>query len=145
MFKKLLITFLSIVFFSITSHCFAGDKNPLYQSKTSKECIKESGVDMSWIEVINTRTYTHYINREVEHAVVHNKLEKIIFIIKGLKEVYIICGQEYPDKTQTWLLYEIDINEFDDSFTKLYKTMLEELVEYFNSDSEPETKCIIND
>ena len=142
MFKKLLITFLGIVFFLITSSLFAGDKAPLYQSNSYKMCIMESGVDMSWIEIVHTKTYMHYINREAEHAVVYNKLERIIFIVKGLGEVYIICGQEHSDKTQTWLLYGVDINEPDDTFTQLYEEMLIELA---NTIREPEKRCIIID
>jgi hypothetical protein len=142
MFKKLLITFLGIVFFLITSSLFAGDKAPLFQSKTDTECIRESGVNMNWCESFTTKNFIHYVNREIEHALVTHKWEKIIFIIKGLKEVYIICGQEYPDKTQTWQLFEVDINEPDDSFTQLYKEMLRELIAL---NPEPEKRCIIKD
>ena len=142
MFKKLLITFLGIVFFLITSSLFAGDKAPLFQSKTDTECIRESGVNMNWCESFTTKNFIHYVNREIEHALVTHKWEKIIFIIKGLKEVYIICGQEYPDKTQTWQLFEVDINEPDDSFTQLYKEMLRELIAL---NPEPEKRCIRKD
>jgi len=142
MIKTLLITFLCIACFTITSHCFSGDKIPLYQSKTYKECVKESGVDMSWIEIVDTKNYTHYINREVEHALVFHRYEKLIFVIKGLKEVYLICGQEYSDKTQSWQLFEVDINDNDDEFTQLYREMLKELV---NRYKKPEKKCIPKD
>ena len=128
------------MFFSITSSLFAGDKAPLFQSKTDTECIRESGVNMSWCESFTTKNFIHYVNREVEHALVTHKWEKIIFIIKGLKEVYIICGQEYPDKTQTWQLFEVDIYDNGDSFTQLYREMLRELIAL---NPEPEKKCII--
>ena len=140
MFKKLLITFLGIVFFSITSSLFAGDKAPLFQSKTDTECIRESRVNMSWCESFTTKNFIHYVNREIEHALVTHKWEKIIFIIKGLEEVYIICGQEYSDKTQTWQLFEVDIYDNGDSFTQLYREMLRELIAL---NPEPEKKCII--
>jgi hypothetical protein len=140
MFKKLLITFLGIAFFLITSSLFAGDKAPLFQSKTDTECIRESGVNMSWCESFTTKNFIHYVNREVEHALITHKWEKIIFIIKGLEEVYIICGQEYPDKTQTWQLFEVDIYDNGDSFTQLYREMLRELIAL---NPEPEKKCII--
>ena len=142
MLKKLLITFLGIAFFSITSSLFAGDKAPLFQSKTDTECIRESGVNMSWCESFATKNFIHYVNREIEHALVTHKWEKIIFIIKGLKEVYIICGQEYSDKSQSWQLFEVDIYDNDDSFTQLYKEMLRELIAL---NPEPEKKCIIKD
>jgi hypothetical protein len=97
---------------------------------------------MSWCESFATKNFIHYVNREIEHALITHKWEKIIFIIKGLKEVYIICGQEYPDKTQTWQLFEVDIYDNDDAFVKLYKEMLRELI---NLNPEPEKKCIIKD
>ena len=63
----------------------------------------------------------------------------VLFVIKGTKDVSIILGQEYPDKTQSWQLFEVDINDNDDEFTKRYREMLLELV---NMITEPEMWCM---
>jgi len=114
------------------------DKAPIYQSQTDKECINKSGVDMSWVDTFHTDNYIHYVNREVKHALVYHKEEEMIFVIKGLTEVYVILGQEYSDKSQSWQLFEVDINDDNDEFTKRYRGMLEELMTLARK---PEQKC----
>ncbi len=114
------------------------DKAPIYQSQTEKECINKSGVDMSWVDTFHTDNYIHYVNREVKHALVYHKEEEMIFVIKGLTEVYVILGQEYSDKSQSWQLFEVDINDDNDEFTKRYRGMLEELMTLARR---PEQKC----
>ena len=114
------------------------DKAPMYQSQTDKECINKSGVDMSWVDTFYTDNYIHYVNREVKHALVYHKEEEMIFVIKGLTEVYVILGQEYSDKSQSWQLFEVDINDDNDEFTKRYRGMLEELMTLARK---PEQKC----
>ena len=139
--KTILPFFIIIVIISFFgTYCFAGDnKAPIFQGATDTECIKFSGVDLTWVESFKTEDYVHYINRPVENAMVCHKREMLLFIIKGLEEVYIILGQEYPDKTQSWQLFEVDINDNDDEFTKRYKEMLLELV---NMITEPEMWCM---
>jgi hypothetical protein len=137
--RKLVLLFIITISFFVT-YCFAGDnKAPIFQGATDTECIKFSGVDLTWVESFKTEDYVHYINRPVENAMVCHKREMLLFIIKGLEEVYIILGQEYPDKTQSWQLFEVDINDNDDEFTKRYKEMLLELV---NMITEPEMWCM---
>ncbi|MDP6570382.1 MAG: hypothetical protein QGF57_03990 [Candidatus Marinimicrobia bacterium] len=145
MIKKFLIimVFLGITLSSlpsITGYGFMGDKSPVYQSQTDKECIERTGVNMSWVETFTTDNYIHYVNREVEHALVYHDAEMLIFAIKGLEEVYIICGQVYLDGTQNWQLFEVDIYNSEDAFTKRYREMLCELATLI---PEPEKKCII--
>ena len=114
------------------------DKAPIYQGKTDKECIDRAGVDMSWIEVFHTGSYTHYINREVNHAVVCHKDEMMLFVIKGTEDVSIIIGQMYSDGSQCWQLFKVDINDDSDEFTKRYREMLDELRSLAYK---PEQKC----
>ncbi len=114
------------------------DKAPIYQGKTDKECIDRAGVDMSWIEVFHTGSYTHYINREVNHAVVCHKDEMMLFVIKGTEDVSIIIGQMYSDGNQCWQLFKVDINDDSDEFTKRYREMLDELRSLAYK---PEQKC----
>jgi hypothetical protein len=95
---------------------------------------------MSWVETFTTDNYIHYINREVEHALVYHDTEMLIFVIKGFEEVYIICGQVYLDGTQNWQLFEVDMYSSEDAFTKRYREMLCELATLI---PEPEKKCII--
>jgi hypothetical protein len=138
--RKLVLLFIITISFFVASFCFASDnKSPIFQGATDTECIKFSGVDLTWVESFKTEDYVHYINRPVENAMVCHKREMLLFIIKGLEEVYIILGQEYPDKTQSWQLFEVDINDNDDEFTKRYKEMLLELV---NMITEPEMWCM---
>tara|TARA_Y100000296_G_C5169868_1_gene256685 strand:+ start:381 stop:833 length:453 start_codon:yes stop_codon:yes gene_type:complete len=142
MIKKIITIFLSItlLFLTVTSYCSADDRSPIYQGKTDSECIEQSGVNMSWVETFTTDNYIHYINREVEHALVYHDTEMLIFVIKGFEEVYIICGQAYPDKTQSWQLFKVDIYDDSDIFTEMYREMLHELA---TSPRKPEEKCII--
>ena len=64
----------------------------------------------------------------------------LLFVIKGFKGVYIILGQEYSDKTQNWQLFEVDIYNDGDAFTRRYREMLIELATMI---PESEKKCII--
>ncbi len=138
--RKLVLLFIITISFFVASFCFASDnKSPIFQGATDTECVKYSGVDMSWVEIFHTNNHIHYVNREVQHAVVCNKKEMVLFVIKGTKDVSIILGQEYPDKTQSWQLFEVDINDNDDEFTKRYREMLLELV---NMITEPEMWCM---
>ena len=149
--KKIILPFFIIVvsfFVTGSPHCLADidivarddTKTPIFQSKSYKECIRKSGVDMSWVEIVKTENYTHYINREVEHALVYHDSKMLIFVIKGTKDISIILGQEYSDKTQSWMLFEIDIYDNNDAFTRGYREMLRELATLI---PEPEKKCII--
>ena len=136
--KKLILLFIIVISFFVT-YCFAGDnKAPIFQGATDTECVKYSGVDMSWVEIFHTNNHIHYVNREVQHALVYHKEEEMVFVIKGLTEVYVILGQEYSDKSQSWQLFEVDINDDNDEFTKRYRGMLEELMTLARR---PEQKC----
>lgn len=137
--RKLVLLFIITISFFVASFCFASDnKSPIFQGATDTECVKYSGVDMSWVEIFHTNNHIHYVNREVQHALVYHKEEEMIFVIKGLTEVYVILGQEYSDKSQSWQLFEVDINDDNDEFTKRYRGMLEELMTLARK---PEQKC----
>ena len=143
MIKKTILPFFIIVIISffVASFCFASDnKSPIFQGKTDTECIKETGVDLRWVESFKTDNYVHYVNRPVENALVVHKTEMLLFVIKGFGEVYIILGQEYSDKTQNWQLFEVDIYNDGDAFTRRYREMLIELATMI---PESEKKCII--
>jgi len=138
--RKLVLLFIITISFFVT-YCFAGDnKSPIFQGKTDTECIKETGVDLRWVESFKTDNYVHYVNRPVENALVCHKKEMLLFVIKGFKGVYIILGQEYSDKTQNWQLFEVDIYNDGDAFTRRYREMLRELATMI---PESEKKCII--
>ena len=138
--RKLVLLFIITISFFVT-YCFAGDnKSPIFQGKTDTECIKETGVDLRWVESFKTDNYVHYVNRPVENALVCHKKEMLLFVIKGFGEVYIILGQEYSDKTQNWQLFEVDIYNDGDAFTRRYREMLIELATMI---PESEKKCII--
>jgi hypothetical protein len=64
----------------------------------------------------------------------------LLFVIKGFEEVYIILGQEYSDKTQSWMLFGVDIYDDYSEFTQFYRKMLYELTSLIH---EPKSKCII--
>ena len=149
--KKIILPFFIIVvsfFVTGSPHCLADidivarddTKTPIFQSKSYKECIRKSGVDMSWVEIVKTENYTHYINREVEHALVYHDSKMLIFVIKGTKDISIILGQEYSDKTQSWMLFGVDIYDDYSEFTQFYRKMLYELTSLIH---EPKSKCII--
>ncbi len=138
--RKLVLLFIITISFFVT-YCFAGDnKSPIFQATTDTECIKKTGVNLSWVESFKTESYVHYVNRPVENALVCHKKEMLLFVIKGFKGVYIILGQEYSDKTQNWQLFEVDIYNDGDAFTKRYREMLCELATMI---PESEKKCII--
>ena len=138
--RKLVLLFIITISFFVT-YCFAGDnKSPIFQGKTDTECIKETGVDLRWVESFKTDNYVHYVNRPVENALVCHKKEMLLFVIKGFKGVYIILGQEYSDKTQNWQLFEVDIYNDGDAFTRRYREILIELATMI---PESEKKCII--
>ena len=140
MIKKIILLFIIVISFFGT-YCFAGDnKSPIFQGKTDTECIKETGVDLRWVESFKTDNYVHYVNRPVENALVCHKKEMLLFVIKGFGEVYIILGQEYSDKAQNWQLFEVDIYNDGDAFTRRYREMLRELATMI---PESEKKCII--
>ncbi len=140
MIKKIILLFIIVISFFGT-YCFAGDnKSPIFQGKTDTECIKETGVDLRWVESFKTDNYVHYVNRPVENALVCHKKEMLLFVIKGFGEVYIILGQEYSDKAQNWQLFEVDIYNDGDAFTRRYREMLIELATMI---PESEKKCII--
>ena len=144
--KKIILPFFIIIviisFFG--TYCFADDnknkKAPIFQGATDTECIKFSGVDLTWVESFKTDNYVHYVNRPVENALVCHKKEMLLFVIKGFGEVYIILGQEYSDKAQNWQLFEVDIYNDGDAFTRRYREMLIELATMI---PESEKKCII--
>jgi len=139
--RKLVLLFIITISFFVASFCFAGDnKAPIFQGKTDAECIKETGVDLRWVESFKTDNYVHYVNRPVENALVVHKTEMLLFVIKGFEEIYVICGQEYLDGTQKWQLFTVDIYDDEDEFTRRYKLMLLELVTMI---PESEKKCII--
>ena len=139
--RKLVLLFIITISFFVASFCFADDnKSPIFQGKTDTECIKETGVDLRWVESFKTDNYVHYVNRPVENALVCHKKEMLLFVIKGFKGVYIILGQEYSDKTQNWQLFEVDIYNDGDAFTRRYREMLRELATMI---PESEKKCII--
>jgi len=115
-------------------------KDPIFQGKTDTECRKKTGVDLTWVESFKTENYVHYINRPVENALVVHKIEMLLFVIKGFEEVYIILGQEYSDKTQSWMLFGVDIYDDYSEFTQFYRKMLYELTSLIH---EPKSKCII--
>lgn len=148
--KKIILPFFIIVvsfFVTGSPHCLAGidivardNKAPIFQATTDTECIKETGVNLSWVESFKTESYVHYVNRPVENALVCHKKEMLLFVIKGFEEIYVICGQEYLDGTQHWQLFTVDIYDDEDEFTRRYKLMLLELV---NMIPESEKKCII--
>ena len=141
--KTILPFFIIIVIISFFStYCFADNNNkaPIFQGKTDAECIKETGVDLRWVESFKTDNYVHYVNRPVENALVCHKKEMLLFVIKGFKGVYIILGQEYSDKMQNWQLFEVDIYDDGDAFTRRYREMLIELATMI---PESEKKCII--
>ena len=141
MIKKITLLFIIVIISFFVTYCFAGDnKSPIFHGKTDTECIKETGVDLRWVESFKTDNYVHYVNRPVENALVVHKTEMLLFVIKGFKGVYIILGQEYSDKTQSWMLFEVDIYDNDDAFTRRYREMLIELATMI---PESEKKCII--
>jgi hypothetical protein len=140
--KTILPFFIIIVIISFFgTYCFAGDnKAPIFQATTDTECIKKTGVNLSWVESFKTESYVHYLNRPIKNALVVHKVEMLLFVIKGFEEIYVICGQEYLDGTQKWQLFTVDIYDDEDEFTRRYKLMLLELV---NMIPESEKKCII--
>jgi len=140
MIKKIILLFIIVISFFGT-YCFAGDnKAPIFQGATDTECIKKTGVNLSWVESFKTESYVHYLNRPIKNALVVHKVEMLLFVIKGFEEIYVICGQEYLDGTQKWQLFTVDIYDDEDEFTRRYKLMLLELV---NMIPESEKKCII--
>ena len=143
MIKKTILPFFIIVIISffVASFCFASDnKSPIFQATTDTECIKKTGVNLSWVESFKTESYVHYLNRPIKNALVVHKVEMLLFVIKSFEEIYVICGQEYLDGTQKWQLFTVDIYDDEDEFTRRYKLMLLELV---NMIPESEKKCII--
>ena len=140
MIKKIILLFIIVISFFGT-YCFADDnKAPIFQGATDTECIKKTGVNLSWVESFKTESYVHYLNRPIKNALVVHKVEMLLFVIKGFEEIYVICGQEYLDGTQKWQLFTVDIYDDEDEFTRRYKLMLLELV---NMIPESEKKCII--
>ena len=140
MIKKIILPFIIVISFFGT-YCFAGDnKAPIFQGATDTECIKKTGVNLSWVESFKTESYVHYLNRPIKNALVVHKVEMLLFVILGFEEIYVICGQEYLDGTQKWQLFTVDIYDDEDEFTRRYKLMLLELV---NMIPESEKKCII--
>ena len=140
MIKKIILPFIIVISFFGT-YCFAGDnKAPIFQGATDTECIKKTGVNLSWVESFKTESYVHYLNRPIKNALVVHKVEMLLFVIKGFEEIYVICGQEYLDGTQKWQLFTVDIYDNEDEFTRRYKLMLLELV---NMIPESKKKCII--
>ena len=144
MIKKTILPFIIVIISFFGTYCFADDNNnnkaPIFQGATDTECIKFSGVDLTWVESFKTDNYVHYVNRPVENALVVHKTEMLLFVIKGFEEIYVICGQEYLDGTQKWQLFTVDIYDDEDEFTRRYKLMLLELVTMI---PESEKKCII--
>ena len=141
--KTILPFFIIIVIISFFgTYCFADNKNkaPIFQATTDTECIKKTGVNLSWVESFKTESYVHYLNRPIKNALVVHKVEMLLFVIKGFGEVYIILGQEYSDKAQNWQLFEVDIYNDGDAFTRRYREMLIELATMI---PESEKKCII--
>jgi hypothetical protein len=141
--KTILPFFIIIVIISFFgTYCFADNNNkaPIFQATTDTECIKKTGVNLSWVESFKTESYVHYLNRPIKNALVVHKVEMLLFVIKGFEEIYVICGQEYLDGTQKWQLFTVDIYDDEDEFTRRYKLMLLELV---NMIPESEKKCII--
>jgi hypothetical protein len=139
--KTILPFFIIIVISFFGTYCFAGDnKATIFRATTDTECIKKTGVNLSWVESFKTESYVHYLNRPIKNALVVHKVEMLLFVIKGFEEIYVICGQEYLDGTQKWQLFTVDIYDDEDEFTRRYKLMLLELV---NMIPESEKKCII--
>ena len=140
--KTILPFFIIIVISFFGTYCFADNNNkaPIFQATTDTECIKKTGVNLSWVESFKTESYVHYLNRPIKNALVVHKVEMLLFVIKSFEEIYVICGQEYLDGTQKWQLFTVDIYDDEDEFTRRYKLMLLELV---NMIPESEKKCII--
>ena len=133
--RTLILSFIAIIL--INGLCFADNsqfhkreyQEPIFESNSMWEAIGYTGVDVEKNVAIKTENYIHYMNFSNNHAVVFHKVETMLFIIMGDLKVraYFVFGMTMNSGNKWWSVYEILIEDEDNTYTIMYKEMVEEL------------------
>tara|TARA_Y100000310_G_scaffold236502_1_gene239682 strand:+ start:3045 stop:3773 length:729 start_codon:yes stop_codon:yes gene_type:complete len=113
---------------------FATEQEPVFVGKSWEDCAEYTGIVLEErYYQLDTEHYIHHSNTKVSHAMVFNKDNLFMFLIKGNYGVWIAIGEVSKDSNQRWLLFKVYKDFPDNVFTMLYMEMLEELSELAGS------------
>lgn len=132
--RKSILSLIAIYVIIISVPAYSNDQEPIYESSDLVDAIEYTNVNVEDNILLQTPSYDHYQNARNKHSLISHRALCIYFVRMGDKNVkaYMIEGLKVNKDNIWWSVYEIHPEE-DNMRTRIYKYMMKELTELFNS------------